>query len=117
RLSVHPDGLARRIVNLAEWKRHLIDRLHRQVDASGDEVLEALAEELKSYPAPASATPGGEGAGIAVPLILDSPVGRLSFLSTTTMFGTPVEVTLSEIAIESFFPADQDTGERLRALT
>lgn len=116
RLSVHPDGLAPRIVNLAEWKRHLIERLHRQVEASGDEVLEALAEELKAYPAPASSAPPSDIAGIAVPLILDSPVGRLSFLSTTTMFGTPVEVTLSEMAIESFFPADAETAERLRQL-
>lgn len=116
RLSVHPDGLARRVANLAEWKRHLIERLRRQVEVSGDAVLEALAEELKAYPAPASNRPGTEGAGIAVPLVLESPVGPLSFLSVTTMFGTPVEVTLSEIAIESFFPANQGTAERLRAL-
>lgn len=116
RLSIHPDGLAGRIANLAEWKRHLIERLHRQVEASGDGVLEALAEELKAYPAPASSAPAGDIAGIAVPLVLDSPAGRLSFLSTTTMFGTPVEVTLSEMAIESFFPADAETAERLRQL-
>ena len=116
RLSIHPDGLAGRILNLAEWKRHLIERLHRQVEASGDRRLEALAEELKLYPAPASSGPPSDVYAIAVPLLLDSPLGRLSFLSTTTMFGTPVEVTLSEIAIETFFPADPATTEALRQL-
>lgn len=116
RLSIHPDGLAGQIANLAEWKRHLIERLHHQVAASGDQQLEALAEELKAYPAPASSAPPSEVSSIAVPLLLDSPLGRLSFLSTTTMFGTPVEVTLSEIAIETFFPADQATADALRTL-
>lgn len=116
RLSLHPDGLAPRIANLAEWKRHLLDRLHRQVEASGDPVLEALAGELADYPAPASIVPPSAIDAIAVPLVLDSPLGRLSFLSTTTMFGTPVEVTLSEIAIETFFPADTETADRLRAI-
>ena len=115
RLSLHPGGLAPRIVNLAEWKHHLLDRLERQMEASGDEVLERLADELRAYPAPASRLPNASGA-IAVPMILDSPLGRLSFLSTTTMFGTPVEVTLAEMAIETFFPADRETADRLRAL-
>lgn len=118
RLSLHPEGLAPKIANLAEWKRHIIDRLRHQVAESGDPVLEALVEELRSYPAPASKGPlpaSGEVA-IAVPMMLDSPAGRLSFLSTTTVFGTPVEVTLSELAIETFFPADADTAERLREL-
>jgi len=116
RLSIHPDGMANRIVNLAEWKRHLVERLHRQVEASGDHQLEALAEELKAYPAPASSAPLSDISAIAVPLVMESALGRLSFLSTTTMFGTPVEVTLSEIAIETFFPADQPTAEALRQL-
>ncbi len=118
RLSLHPDGLAGAIVNLAEWKRHIIERLRHQVAESGDPVLEELVDELRAYPAPASKSPvpAGGDVPIAVPLIIDSPVGRLSFLSTTTVFGTPVEVTLSELAIESFFPADSETAERLRQL-
>lgn len=116
RLSIHPEGLAGQILNLAEWKRHLIERLHRQVEASGDHQLEKLAEELKGYPAPASGAPPSDLSAIAVPLVMDSAIGRLSFLSTTTMFGTPVEVTLSEIAIETFFPADRQTAEALRTL-
>ena len=118
RLSLHPDGVAPRIANLAEWKRHVIDRLRHQAAQSGDPVLETLIDELRSYPAPASRTPLPASADvpIAVPMILDSPAGPLSFLSTTTLFGTPAEVTLSELAIESFFPADEQTGERLRQL-
>lgn len=118
RLSLHPEGLAPRIANLAEWKRHIIERLRHQVAESGDPALETLVEELRSYPAPASKGPlpaSGEVA-IAVPMMFDSPAGRLSFLSTTTVFGTPVEVTLSELAIETFFPADAETADRLREL-
>lgn len=117
RLSLHPQGLAPRIANLAEWKRHIIERLRHQAAESGDPVLEEMIEELRSYPAPASKTPASSTeVRIAVPMILDSPAGPLSFLSATTLFGTPAEVTLSELAIESFFPADAATGERLRQL-
>jgi transcriptional regulator with XRE-family HTH domain len=118
RLSLHPRGAASRIGNLAEWKRHILERLHHQVNESGDPVLEELLDELRSYPAPASKSPAPAAGDvpIAVPLILDSPVGQLAFLSTTTVFGTPVEVTLSELAIESFFPADAGTAELLRQL-
>ncbi|HEX6411013.1 MAG TPA: helix-turn-helix transcriptional regulator [Sphingomicrobium sp.] len=119
RLSLHPDGLAPRIANLADWKRHILERLRHQASESGDPVLEELAEELRAYPAPASKTPAqatGE-VPIAVPLVFDSPIGQLSFLSTTTVFGTPAEVTLSELAIESFFPANPETGERLRQMS
>ncbi|HYC94905.1 MAG TPA: helix-turn-helix transcriptional regulator [Sphingomicrobium sp.] len=116
RLSIHPEGLAPRIANLADWKRHILERLRHQYSESGDAVLEELIEELRAYPAPASKTPSGTNALIALPMILDSPVGQLSFISTTTVFGTPVEVTMSELAIESFFPADGETAERLRMM-
>jgi hypothetical protein len=117
RLSLHPDGLAGAIANLGEWKRHILDRLRHQVAESGDPVLEALAEELKAYPAPASKTaPAANAVPIAVPMVMASPLGPLSFLSTTTVFGTPVEVTLSELAIETFFPADAETAERMRQI-
>jgi hypothetical protein len=118
RLSLHPEGVAPRIVNLAEWKHHILDRLRHQIWHSADPALEALWEELRSYPAPASKSPLAARAGvpIAVPLIFESPVGRLSFVSTTTVFGTPIEVTLSELAIESFFPADSETAGHLQQL-
>lgn len=116
RLSLHPEGLAGAIVNLAEWKHHLLERLKGQIIASADPALETLRDELQAYPAPASRSPPGPASAIAVPLMLETPGGRLSFLSTTTVFGTPVEITLSEIAIESFFPADSETAERLREM-
>jgi transcriptional regulator with XRE-family HTH domain len=123
RLSLHPAGLGRRIVNLAEWKAHVLARLRRQMDASADPVLRELATELAAYPAP---SPDGEDVDSAdrhaadevtvfIPLKLRTPGGVLSFLSTTTIFGTPVDVTLSEIALESFFPADAETAAALRA--
>jgi MmyB-like transcription regulator ligand binding domain len=115
RLSLHPDGLAPRIDNLAEWRGHLLARLRQQIDASADAVLSELHRELSAYPAPASQHTS-HGDSIAVPLRLRSAAGMLSLLSTTTVFGTPVDVTLSELAIEAFFPADAETAERLRAI-
>jgi transcriptional regulator with XRE-family HTH domain len=116
RLSLHPRGLAPQIANLADWKRHVLERLRRQVEQSADPVLEAMTEELRAFPAPASKAPPTPASMIAVPLILDTSHGRLTFLSTTTVFGTPVEVTMSELAIESFFPADAETAAKLGAL-
>lgn len=118
RLSLHPQGIAPRIVNLTEWKHHILDRLRHQIWQSADPFLEALWEELAAYPAPASKTPMNRTntVPIAVPMVMESSVGLLSFISTTTVFGTPFEVTLSELAIESFYPADIETAERLRTL-
>ena len=119
RLSLHPQGLASRIVNLSQWRTHLLARLRQQVETSADPVLLALLEELRAYPAPkptTSSTLPGAHLDVAAPLQLTSPVGLLSFISTTTVFGTPVDVTLSELAVESFFPADSSTAERLRQL-
>jgi transcriptional regulator with XRE-family HTH domain len=121
RLSLHPDGLAPRIANLAEWRAHLLARLRRQVEVSADPVLGALAAELAAYPAPRAAPAArdvGEHAyaGVVVPLRLASEQGLLSFVSTTTVFGTPLDITLAELALESFFPADAATGDILRRL-
>jgi transcriptional regulator with XRE-family HTH domain len=121
RLSLHPDGIASSIVNWHTWRAHLLARLQRQVEVSGDATLAALYDELTGYPAPRDArhAPPGEAAlsdAIAVPLRLATPHGVLSFFSTTTVFGTPVDVTLSELAIEAFFPADPQTAGTLRAL-
>ncbi len=114
RLSLHPDGLAPRIVNLGEWKTHLLERLRGQVATSADPVLGELARELESYPAPPFAATAERHAGLFVPLVLQAGQARLSFFSTTTMFGTPIDITLSEIAVEAFFPADAATAEALR---
>jgi transcriptional regulator with XRE-family HTH domain len=115
RLSLHPGGLAPQIENLSEWREHLLHRLRDQVAITGDPILIRLLNELSGYPAPAP----GEGsardyAGLAVPLRLNSPAGPLSFLSCTTVFGTPIDVTLSELALETFFPADATTAAILR---
>ena len=120
RLSLHPRGLAPRIANLPRWRTHILERLRRQVDTSGDRTLAALLEEVRSFGG-AGAADGPEGAeaaaddGIAVPLELDTARGRLSLLGTTMVFGTPVEVTLSELMVEAFYPADAETAALLAA--
>ncbi len=117
RLSLHPQGLAPRILNLAQWRRHLLERLQRQAEQSADAVLLALHAELSALPAPAPragvAWPHGD---VVVPLQLQTERGVLSLLSTITVFGTPVDITLSELALETFFPADAASAELLRAL-
>lgn len=119
RLSLHPDGLAPRIANFREWRAHVLARLGQQVDASADGVLMALMDELKHYPVPDGARPLQRGrsadyAGLAVPLELVTDDGVLSFISTTTVFGTPIDILLSEIAVETFFPADAKTAAAMR---
>jgi transcriptional regulator with XRE-family HTH domain len=120
RLSLHPRGLAPRIANLVEWREHLLERLKRQVDATGDAVLTELLAELRAYPVPddaaSSASPVRDFAGVVVPFELRTPAGVLSFFGTITVFGTPIDITLSELALESFFPADARTAEVLRML-
>ncbi|MDT4812142.1 MmyB-like transcription regulator ligand binding domain protein [compost metagenome] len=115
RLSLHPRGLAPRILNLGQWRAHLLARLRRDVDLSADDGLQALLEELRTYPAPEDA---GElpGEAVLVPLQLATDFGVLSLISTTTVFGTPVDVTLAELALETFFPADAASAEVLRKL-
>ena len=116
RLSLHPDGLAPRIANLGEWRAHLLTRLQQQIDRSGDPQLVALREELAAYPSRAVLGGTHDFAGIAVPLQLrvDGIDAPLSLISTTTVFGTPVDVTLSELALECFYPADERTRELLQ---
>lgn len=116
RIALHPDGLAPHIVNRGEWRAHLLERLDHQIDASADAGLIALREELAGYPAVADAHDGSEANGIAVPLILETPMGQIRFVSTVTIFGTPVDITLSELAIEAFFPADAESAALLQAL-
>jgi transcriptional regulator with XRE-family HTH domain len=112
KLALHPDGMAGRIVNLGEWRAHLLHDLAAQMEATGDDELRALHEELSGYPGP----PGELGAhDVFVPLRIRTPGGELRFLSTRTTFGTAVDVTVSELAIESFFPADAATAEAVRA--
>lgn len=111
RASLHPDGLAPRIVNLTEWRAHVLHRLQQQIDASADPVLSALHAELGG--ARGAAVPR-EHTDLVATLRLRVGDRVLSLITTTTLFGTPVDVTLSELAIESFFPADDATAEALR---
>lgn len=115
RLSLHPKGLAPRILNLAEWRAHILERLRLQIDAAGDPTLTALERELSAYPCGQKRTVEalGPADAIAAPLRMKAGERTLSFISTTTVFGTPLDVTLSEIAIETFFPADAATREAL----
>jgi transcriptional regulator with XRE-family HTH domain len=114
RLSLHPEGMAPRIVNLGEWRGHLLARLRREVAATQDAQLRSLLSELSSYPG------GGEEVAtqgeIVVPLRLRHEAGELAFMSTVTTFGTPLDITVSELSIEAFFPADDRTAAVLRAL-
>nr|WP_121188458.1 helix-turn-helix transcriptional regulator [Nocardiopsis sp. Huas11] len=118
RLALHPRGLAPRIANLGQWRAHLLDRLHREAQWSGDPELAALERELRAYPCddPAPA-PGATGpAELAVPLRLRHELGELSLLSTVATFGTPVDITVSELRIETFLPADPATARLLPTL-
>lgn len=119
RLSLHPEGIAPRIANLPEWRAHLLERLGRQLELSADPVLADLLNELQAYPGPGgrrSIAPPGDLAGVVVPLQLVAEAGTLSLFSTTTVFGTPLDVTLSELALECFYPADAATADALRRL-
>jgi transcriptional regulator with XRE-family HTH domain len=108
RLSLHPDGMAPRIINLGEWRAHLLRDLEAQVAASNDDELTQLLEELQALPGPEGEPAPHE---VFVPLRIAGPDGgELRFLSTRTTFATAVDVTVSELAIESFFPADAETA-------
>jgi transcriptional regulator with XRE-family HTH domain len=116
RVSLHPAGLAPRIANYPEWRSHLLARLRRQIDITADPVLVELMSELGSYPTPSGAATDREYAGVVVPFQLVTEHGILAFFSTTTIFGTPIDITLSELALESFFPADTATAESMRRI-
>lgn len=116
RVSLHPEGLAPHIANLGEWRAHLLSRLRRQIALTGDPALATLLAEVCGYPGPDG---GDDDAGplgeIAVPLRLRTGAGELVMISTIATFGTAVEITASELSIESFFPADEPTAATLRA--
>jgi len=122
RLALHPGGLAPHTANLPEWRAHLLERLRHQIWVTSDPVLSQLMAELSAYPDQA-ATPvrrlapqQRDYAGVVVPLELVTEAGLLSFFSTITVFGTPIDITLSELALEAFFPANAETTTTLRQL-
>ena len=108
RISLHPQGLAPHIRNFGEWRASVLARLDREIAASGEEGLLELRDELRRYPGPSAATPtpAAPGHAVAVPMQVEVEGRVLSFLSTTTVFGTAVDITLAELALETFLPAD-----------
>jgi transcriptional regulator with XRE-family HTH domain len=114
RLSLHPQGLAPHILNFGDWAAHLIDRLRRQVATRADASLKALLAELSALRSSDAALSGPDYGGVLVPLRLQTPIGPLALFSTTTVFGTPTDITLSELMLEAFYPADAETDARLR---
>jgi transcriptional regulator with XRE-family HTH domain len=108
RIALHPDGMAPRIVNFAEWARHVLQGIRAELDRSPDERLAALYEELSAYVPPARPKPGH--LGFAVPLELRSDRGELHLMTTIMSFATAVDVTISELKLEAFLPADSSTA-------
>jgi hypothetical protein len=111
RVALHPDGLAPRIVNLPEWKGHLVHRLQREAQLTGDPKVAELLDEVVAYPGePAPQDPGGLSLMVTLRLAAGEQGPPLSFISTVTTFGTAVDVTVSELSLEAFYPADSDTA-------
>jgi transcriptional regulator with XRE-family HTH domain len=116
RMSFHPKGLVPRIVNFTEYAHHLMSQLRHDVAVSGDPELTALLREVESYGTVPPAPPQPRPQSVVLPMRVRHPLGELSVFSVIATFGTPVDVTVSELAIETFFPADAATAERLRQL-
>jgi len=115
RVSLHPDGMARRIVNLGQWRSHQLGRLRRQVEFTGDDQLAALYDELRNYPGPDPSDVDAGPADVVLPLRLRLADRELAFLSLVATFGAPLDAGVAELVIESFFPADAATAQFLHA--
>lgn len=115
RLILHPDGMAPRVLNYSVWRSHFIALLRRQIDMTSDLRLEDLLREVLAYPAGKSAL-APEVDGPAVPLIVQTRLGRLSLIGATTVFGSPADVTLEEVALEVLHPADTFTDSAVRSV-
>lgn len=115
RLSLHPDGLGPSVVDLASFSAHVLSRLRREAALSGDPALTALHDELCTYPGVVAEETWADPPGLVLPLRLRSALGELSFFTTAAVFGTAADVTLAELTIEQFFPADAATDAAVRA--
>ncbi|MFJ6616245.1 helix-turn-helix domain-containing protein [Kitasatospora sp. NPDC091335] len=124
RVTLHPDGLAPRIVNLRQWRRHLLERMEQQLELVRAEPLRRLYEEVRGYPEPAGDPadgpdgdpPAADGFPFALPMRIRHEGRVLSFLSTIATFNTPLDVTVSELALEAFLPADAETVRFLQSV-
>jgi transcriptional regulator with XRE-family HTH domain len=114
RLALHPEGLAPRIRNLAQWRGHLLTRLHREVALHGDPFVQELVDELSAYPGPRFEAGNSDSPAVMVQLELDSSFGLLRLFGTVATFGTAMDITVAELSVEAFFPADAGTAEALR---
>ncbi|MEV0428309.1 helix-turn-helix transcriptional regulator [Micromonospora sp. NPDC050495] len=119
RAMLHPNGMARRVRNYAQWRTATLRRVRRQLDRTAAAGLDELLEELESYPAPSNQDDDGSAPvnDLVMPVVLMTDHGDLSLHHALTVFGAPRDVTLDEIAIEAFFPADDDSAKLLRMLT
>ena len=115
RVLLHPQGMAPRIVNLDEWAWHVLDRLHQELVRNPNDRLDALVSELEALVPDRPRQPGPDYLGFAVPLRLHSGGGELRLLTTLTHFGTAVDVTIAELRLEAFLPADEETAAILTA--
>ncbi|GHE05537.1 helix-turn-helix domain-containing protein [Streptomyces alanosinicus] len=119
RLTLHPEGMAPRIRNLREWRGHLLEQMERQIALQRSDRLRALYEEVAAYPLPEDARddePAGPVAYFALPLRIEHDGRILSFVSSISTFNTPMDVTVAELAIETFLPADPATAKYLHTL-
>jgi hypothetical protein len=119
RMSLHPEGMAARTLNFDDWSRYLMGQLHRSAILTGDRQFQRLVEEVDAYPNLASASDWRRGASgdeplVLVPLRLRIGADELSLFTTVTVFGTPQDITLSELAVELFYPGDDATEALLR---
>ncbi len=115
RLSLHPQGMSRRIENLAQWRAHALRNLRREIEQTADARLIALENEVLGYPAPPAQSPV-ETQPVMIPFTVRIARGVLSFFTTTMIFGTALDVTLAELSVELFFPADDATEALVRRL-
>ncbi|MCK7622879.1 helix-turn-helix transcriptional regulator [Streptomyces sp. RS10V-4] len=119
RITLHPRGMAPRIRNFRDWRGHLFDQMDRQLALLRSSPLRALYDEVSGYPLPdggRETATAGEHPPFALPLVIEHRGAVLSFLSTIATFNTPMDVTVSELALEAFLPADPETAEHLRAV-
>jgi transcriptional regulator with XRE-family HTH domain len=116
RMILHPRGIAPRLLNFSTWRRHYLAQLRRQITLTGDTILQELYREASSYPHPGSEDAQSEVSadGPAIAFEVMTRLGRLSFLSATTVFGSPADVTLEEIALELLYPANTFTAQTVR---
>jgi transcriptional regulator with XRE-family HTH domain len=120
KVSLHPRGVGSRIANFSQWRKHILSRLQQQLELTGDAYLKSLMDEVLGYPRPEGEDEKDlehEHLGVLLPLKLRTASGVLSFISTVTVFGTPHDITLQELAIESFFPADEYTASELSRIS